>query len=141
MHAPDPSRRYLNSPGLIPLSHPPRTTNPAPPWHARTGGRAALLLGAATLILFVQAWHLHRLSETRRAARAELSHALLDDATMPPERRAVALAEAFDRTTQDVLFAASGPHLILAVAVLCLTAQTARLRWRLAVVERLLAHR
>ena len=111
----------------------------APSWRERPGGRAALTLGAAALVLLVQAWHLHRLSETRRAARVELSRTL-HDRELPPEQRTVALVDAFDRTTQDVLFATSGPYLILAVAVLFLTAQTTHLRLRLAVVERLLAH-
>ena len=60
---------------------------------------------------------------------------------MPPEQRLVALVDAFDRSTQDILFAASGPYLILAVAVLFLTAQTTRLRLRLSVVERILVNR
>ena len=140
MNAPDPPRRYLNSPGPAPPPRSSRTVSTTSPRHEYTGGRAALILSAAVLVLLVQAWHLHRLSETRRAARVELSRTLRAR-ELPPEESIVALVDAFDRSTQDVLFAASGPYLILAVTVLFLTSQTTRLRLRLAVVEHLLTNR
>lgn len=141
MNAPDPSRRYLNSPAPV---RPPRQTQTVsslpPPGHERPGFRAALIVGVAAFVLLVQAFHLNRLGATRRAARVELSQTLHDPG-MLPEQRIAALVDAFDRSTQDILFAASGPYLILAVAVLFLTAQATRLRLRLSVVERILVNR
>ncbi len=140
MNTPEPSRRYLNSPNPTPAPRPPPATGSASPWHERLGGRAAITLGAAALVLLVQAWHLRRLSETRRVVRTELSQ-VLRDAGLPPEQRSIALVDAFDRSTQDIVFAASGPYLTLAITVIFLTAQTTRLRLRVAVVERLLLNR
>ncbi len=91
-----------------------------------------LALAAGLAILLLQGLHACRLAETRELARAEVERALHDGG---PAHGAVLLA-AFDRSTQDILFAASGPYLVLLLFVIFWTGHLLGIKQRLVETER-----
>ena len=90
-----------------------------------------MFVGALLWIGIVYGLPLRNLRETRQLARTELTHLLQTD---KPDRAAI--LDAFDRATEQILFSASGPYFILAVATLFLIANLVMLKRRLSVAER-----
>ena len=117
--------------------------DPKPEGSERSGGRPSRLaawrlrrwlpgcIAAMLWLLLVYGLPLQNLREARRRTRDELTQLLQHD---KPD--AAAILETFDRTHEDILFAASGPYLMLGLATLFLGARLAWVMRRLAAAER-----
>ena len=99
----------------------------------RLNRRVLVALSVLIGVVLVYCLHSYKLRETRRISRAELLRVL------PAEKPGTAdILAAFDRSTEDIFFAAAGPYFILTVAVVFLTGQLLGVKRRLDKTERLL---
>jgi hypothetical protein len=100
----------------------------------RTATATKLVVVFGTAVVIVEGLHLYALSSTRDHARAALAQTL-HAVTASDAKTVTAALDAFDRMTDDIFFAATGPFLVLAILIPSLIVTIVRLQNNLTATE------